>query len=170
MRSHCSPAEATGPGPPARSWVSGPARSWKPGDHRQPQAQREPGGLHALGDRPGPVSGPGPAGSTGGGAVGEEVQQPGGPRQQPAADGEAAERDGAQVADDRRVDQQVQRLGRQDDERRHGQGEHRRGAAVVAIMARNRSRSRIRGQDSMIAMDNSARRASTVFSRSRWEL
>ena len=67
---------------------------------------------------PGAVAGPGAAGGTGGRAVGEEVQQRRGPGEQPAADGEAAEGDGVQVPDDGGVDQQVQRLGRQDDERR----------------------------------------------------
>ena len=134
MRSHCSPASATAPGPPASRRVSGPARSWNSSDDGEPSARAEPGGLDPLGDGAVPVPGAGATGRAGGGAVGEEVEQGRRPRQESSPDGEPAERDRAEVPDDRGVDQQVQRLGREDDERGNGEGQHE-GRVTPAIMA-----------------------------------
>ena len=108
----------------------------RPGEELEQQPGRpgprpgQPGGLHALGDGAGPVAGPGAAGGAGRRAVGEEVQQGRRPGEQSPADGQPAERHGAQMPDDGGVDQQVQRLGRQHDERRNGEGEHRRAAVM----------------------------------------
>ena len=122
---------AASPPPPSRrdphhrprSRVSGPASSWNSSRTREPETDREPGRLDALGDGPGPVAGTRPAGGSRGGAVGEEVQQRRRPRQQRTADRQSCERDGAEVADDRGVDQQVQRLRRQDDQGGDGERE-----------------------------------------------
>jgi hypothetical protein len=92
------------------------------------QAERQPGGLHALGDGTGAVTGAGPAGRTRGRAVGEKVQQRGRPGQQPAADGEPAQGDGAEIPHDRCVDEQIERLGGENDERRKREGDDGRGA------------------------------------------
>jgi hypothetical protein len=95
---------------------------------RQEDAETEgqPAGLHALGDRTGPVAGSRAAGGPRGGAVREEVQQRGDVGQQPAADRQPAQRDGAEVADDGGVDEQVERLGRQHDQRRRRERGDRR--------------------------------------------
>jgi hypothetical protein len=112
----------------------------------EPEAEGQPGGLDPLGDSSGTVTGAGTAGGPGGGAVGQEVQQRGRPRQQTPADGEPTERDGAEVTHDGGVDQQVERLRRQHDQRRHGEREDGRAATHSTL--------------------SSARRAATVASRS----
>ena len=159
-RSHSSPAAATAPGAPASSRVSGPARSWNSTSDADAEAEGEPGRLHALGHRTVPVAGPGAAGGARRRAVGEEVQQRRGPGEQRAADRQPAERHGAEVADDRGVDEHVQRLRRQHDERRHGERRHG-GTCGVGRPSGGRRHHRA---------DNSARRAAIVDSRSPYEL
>jgi hypothetical protein len=136
IRSQPSPASATAPGPDLEEH-----------EDDETEGQRQPRGLHALGDGARPVTGTRAAGRPGGRAVGEEVQQRRRPGEQPAADGEAAEGDGTQMPDDSGVDQQVERLGREDDERRNGEREDGGAAGHSPV--------------------SSLRKASMVFSRSR---
>jgi hypothetical protein len=94
-------------------------------DDGKAQPEGQPGGLDALGDGARAVTRTGAAGRTSGGPVSEEVEQRGGPGEEAAADGETAEGDGVQVPDDGGVDEQVQRLRREDDKRRNCQGQDR---------------------------------------------
>ena len=84
-------------------------------DGRQEQAQneRKPGGLHAHVERLVVVPGAVQPRRPGGGAVLEEGAEPEHLREEQPRQREPGQRDGAQVADDRRVAQDVQRLGDQ---------------------------------------------------------
>ena len=110
------------------------------GEHRHGQAggERDPGCLHALVDRLGPVAGAEPAGGPPGGAVGQDVAQPGRDRQDAAAEGERGQLGAAEVADDGGVHQHVERLGRQHHQRGQGERGHRagRGAPSLAVSTR----------------------------------
>ena len=106
---------------PARARATGPATIWATIAMSSPAAEREPRRLYAFGDRRRPVTGTEPAGGPAGGAVGEHVAEPGRERQHAAADGEAGERRAAQVPDDGGVDQHVERLGGEHDQRRQRQ-------------------------------------------------
>jgi hypothetical protein len=93
------------------------------GEHGQQDAggQREPGGLDPLGDGRGAVTGPEAAGGPSGGAVRHQRAEPDGHRHDGAADGDRGERNAPEVPDDGGVDQHVERLGREHDERRQCQ-------------------------------------------------
>ena len=92
------------------------------------QQHREPRRLRALGDGVLDPAGAVPARGPRRRAVLEEAADHGDERQQRARHPDPAERDLAEVTDDGRVDQDVQRLGGEHDERRPGQGEQPAGA------------------------------------------
>ena len=83
---------------------------------QQPDADREPHPVDPLGERAAQVPGTEVAGDAGGGAVGQEDAQADRGLQDGAGDAEARQRCRAEVADDRRVGQQEQRLGDQREE------------------------------------------------------
>ena len=121
MRSHCAAASATSPAPPARVRASAPAAELHGDAPPAPRRQGEPGRLHALGHRRGPVAGPEAAGRPPGRAVRDDGAEPGGERHHGAADGERGQRHPAEVPDHRGVDQDVERLGGEHHEGRQGE-------------------------------------------------
>ena len=89
-----------------------------PDDHQaSADGEREPRGLHPLGDGVGAPTGAVHAGGAGRRAVGEEVELARDLREQHRGDGEARQRHRPEPSDDGRVDEEVQRLRGE-----HGQG------------------------------------------------
>ena len=109
-------------------------------DHREPQA------VDALGERTAEVAGAEVARHAGGGAVGEEDAQADRGLQDDRRDAEAGELGGAEVADDRGVGEQEDRLG---DERQEGRDGESQDLAVdglhVSQPRKGRRTSRLRG-------------------------
>ena len=109
---------------PRKEFRDRPGEQLADGEQHQPDRDREPRGLHALGDGVRPAAGAVQAGGAGGGAVGQEGQLGGDLGEHDRADGQRTERHRAEMPDDGRVDQQVERLGGQHAERGHGEAEH----------------------------------------------
>ena len=81
----------------------------------------QPEAVDALGEGAAQVAGAEVPGDARGGAVGEEDAQPDRGLQHHGGDAEAGELGGAEMADDRGVGEQEERLGDQGQERRDGQ-------------------------------------------------
>ncbi len=96
----------------------GPREELDEHDHRQARGESDPGALHAFGDGPGPVARAEAARGAGGGAVGEDRPDERGEAHEGSAQRETGQRDRPEMPDDGRVDQEVDRLGGEDDERR----------------------------------------------------
>ena len=94
----------------------------EPGDH-DPEGEREPQRLRAepAGDRL--LAGASRPRDLRGRPVLEEVEDPEQPREHRRGDPERGELGAAEVADDRRVDEDVERLGRERPQRRHGEAQ-----------------------------------------------
>ena len=92
------------------------------GDHGA-DADREPEAVDALGDGTAQVAGADPARDAAGGAVGQEDAQADHRLEDGGRDAEAGERRGAEVADDRGVGEQEERLGDQREQRREREPE-----------------------------------------------
>ena len=90
-------------------------------EHRHDDADehRQPDAVDALGERALLVAGADAPGDAGGGAVGQEDAQPDRGLQHHRRDALAGQLGGAEVADDRGVGEQEQRLGHERQERRH---------------------------------------------------
>ena len=120
MRSHDT-ADSICTGSSPISSAAGRAISCSTATTTSPIAHGEPGRLHAVAHGVGAPAGAVQPGRHRGRAVDQEVAEPGGVGEQQRADRQPAQLGRAEVADDRRVDEDVQRLGRQ--RRQRGQRE-----------------------------------------------
>ena len=92
-------------------------------DHDQhTDPQRQPGRLHALADRGGPITGAEMAGRPCRRAIGQEGALRGHQPQDESADRQSGQRERPEAADDGEIEKQIDRLGGEHAERRQRQG------------------------------------------------
>ncbi len=124
IRIHSRAWAAAGVLPPAIAWIAGACHQLEAKREHHSEPEREPGGLDAdvegLVDAAGTVQPRGPRR----GAVLEEGAEPEDLREQQPRERQARERHGAEMADDGRVAQNVERLGDQRAEGRDGERKH----------------------------------------------
>ena len=113
IRNHDSAACCVGVCPPASRIVSGRGQDLARDDDDDAESEREPRGLHAFVDGRDPVAGAVPPGRPTGRAVLDEGADDDDEREQGGPDTETGEGDRPEMADDGRVDEQVERLGGQ---------------------------------------------------------